>query len=219
MKKLLLIAALGIGFAANAQTITVKVNGNEIQNGDVVNFNEWEVREIHQTLPNGVEISGTLYELNPHAEAFTTNNSTYDITVKNTTADPASVPPTVVLNYCWPSGCIGMGYGESVTNSGVLANNNDLGIHPNEWDYFIDSEFTLSCDVDIVEQGNPSNNFSFTLNLIYDPNYDAAVEGILDDANVSAEYFDLMGRKVVSPAKGQLVIERRGAKAVKKIML
>lgn len=47
-------------------------------------------------------------------------------------------------------------------------------------------------------------------------NGDNAVEGI-DADEVPAVYYDLQGRRVVSPAKGQLVIERRGAKAAKVI--
>ena len=47
-------------------------------------------------------------------------------------------------------------------------------------------------------------------------NGDNAVEGIGAD-EVPAVYYDLQGRRVVSPAKGQLVIERRGAKAAKVI--
>lgn len=45
----------------------------------------------------------------------------------------------------------------------------------------------------------------------------AGVEGVIDDVNAPTEYFDLTGRKVLNPAKGQIVIVRQGSKAVKAI--
>lgn len=45
----------------------------------------------------------------------------------------------------------------------------------------------------------------------------AGVDGVIDDANVPAEYFDMTGRRVLNPEKGQLVIERKGNKTSKLI--
>ena len=70
--------------------------------------------------------------------------------------------------------------------------------------------------MNIVPTANPSNAFTFYLNIVNDPQIFAGVDAVVDD-NAPVEYFDLAGRKVVNPAKGQLVIERKGAKAVKRI--
>lgn len=56
-----------------------------------------------------------------------------------------------------------------------------------------------------------------TFSIVAGP--DAAyVEGVEIDNDAPAVYYDLMGRKVVNPVKGQLVIESRGGKAIKKVM-
>ena len=63
--------------------------------------------------------------------------------------------------------------------------------------------------------GKAASN-TFSINVLIGP-VDAAVEGVMADDNTPVEYYDLQGRKVLNPAKGQLLIERKGAKAVKVI--
>ena len=57
---------------------------------------------------------------------------------------------------------------------------------------------------------------SFTYYMVVGPNA-AHVDGVVADDNAPSVYFDLSGRRVINPAKGQLVIERKGDKAIKRI--
>lgn len=58
----------------------------------------------------------------------------------------------------------------------------------------------------------------FTFYVILGPNA-AGVDSAIDDNDAPAVYFDLSGRRVLNPAKGQFVIERRGMKVTKKVIL
>lgn len=58
---------------------------------------------------------------------------------------------------------------------------------------------------------------TFSVNLVLGPDA-AGVAGVTADDNTPAVYYDLAGRRVLAPAKGQLVIERKGEKARKVIM-
>lgn len=72
--------------------------------------------------------------------------------------------------------------------------------------------FTLSAVVD----GKPASD-TFTINVLIGENA-LAVDAIGADTDSPAVYYDLQGRRVANPAQGQLVIERKGGKAVKKIV-
>lgn len=60
----------------------------------------------------------------------------------------------------------------------------------------------------------------FTVNVFMGPEADemAGVDGVVVDNDAPVVYFDLAGRRVLNPAKGQIVIERQGSKARKVVM-
>lgn len=216
MKKLLLLSATAfLAFAANAQDISVTVQGQAVQNGSTVDSYCLEREDFHQTMPNGQVFDFSTYTLNPHVEASAPDGD-YQITVKNTTA--GTVPITSIL-FCWPENCLPIAQGATLSNVGPLYANepSELAIDTEAWEDPIETVFTLTCSVEIVSVSNPSNKFSFTLNMIHDPNHEAGIEGIIDDYNGPVEYYDLTGRKITNPQPGKIVIERRGSKAFKKI--
>ena len=67
-------------------------------------------------------------------------------------------------------------------------------------------------------EGEPTEDF--VVYVVAGP--DAKVDGVegvaVDEANAPAEYFDFTGRRVINPAKGQMVIVRKGSKVSKMIV-
>lgn len=216
MKKLLLLSALTLGaLSLNAQNFTVTVEGKPVKNGETV--------ISHHLTCVETEYMGEIdrnYNLNP--EVYVTAEADMPATVTLTNTSAIAEPATQI---CWPTNCVVVHQGLSVSPDGTFLAGvpTDLLVESTTlYDYepedlkLLESGFTLSCTVNIVPTANPANAFTFYLNLVNDPQIYAGVDAVVDD-NAPVEYFDLAGRKVVNPAKGQLVIERKGAKAVKRI--
>lgn len=216
MKKLLLLSALTLGaLSLNAQNFSVTVEGKPVKNGETVISHHLSCVETEH---NGETYRD--YNLNPEVVVTADSDMPASVTVTNTSdiEEPK-------LSFCWPTTCLAIDKGESLEREGTFMAgvSTDLQIEsmplygddPNHVK-LLESEFTLSCSVKIVPTANPANAFTFYLNIVNDPQIFAGVDAVVDD-NAPVEYFDLAGRKVVNPAKGQLVIERKGAKAVKRI--
>lgn len=219
MKKLFLLSAIALGaMASNAQTISVSVQGEPISNGATVDSNCLEVVNESYQMPNGETIYSTYYLLNPEVAATSSETARFDISVTNTTTDEGSYIPSLL--FCWPEICVPVQKGKTMTQSGELTEGvySPLAIDTGTWDDPYTETFTVSCDVTIAQSGNASNSFSFKINMIHNPADYAAVEGVVADSDLPTVYYDLAGRRVDNPVKGSIVIERRGAKAVKKIM-
>lgn len=75
------------------------------------------------------------------------------------------------------------------------------------------SHFTLILTAKVDGQTSDS----FLINLVMGPN-PSGVETVGVDTDAPAVYYDLQGRQVANPAKGQLLIERRGTSARKVIL-
>ena len=216
MKKLLLSIFAVTALTVCAQsTVTVTVLGEVIQNGSTVDCDNLVVDDLSS--PGDPWFS---YALDPDVIASSSKEATFDITVRNVTTDIVEGLPQ--LSFCWPDGCANIDPFQSSVQSGILKSVPDpLLIHT----LFLMGElpitsywpkaFTIKSVVTIVEANNPSNTFTFNLNLIYDPEINAVGSVEADDA--TPVYFDLSGRRVLNPAKGQFVIERKGARAVKKV--
>lgn len=215
MKKLLLLSALAMGaMMSQAATFTVSVKGENVENGATVNFDEVDFNEFSNEVPGYGTVTTTLYQIDPEIYASASEATNVDITVENLSEND----DWTSLQYCWPSDCIVIAPGKSQTNSGILPDTPTcLEIHTGQWTDKIEQEFTVSCKISIVSKSNASDSFSFTLNMLYNPEELGGVEGIDADLDVPATYYDLAGRKVADPQPGQLVIERKGAKATKKI--
>lgn len=213
MKKLLLLSALAFSaVASQAVTFTVTVMDEEIQNGATVDAKCLVVNE-----EDFMGIHFINYALLPEVYASASETTEVVIVVKNTTEDYK--PGFPEFAFCWPKECIpGIGVpGATGEATGFLrVEPSNLQIDSPGWDYLIEESFTLSCSVNIRSKANPADSFSFKLNMIYDPEM-LGVDGVeADDA--PATYYDIAGRRVYNPQKGQLVIERRGAKATKRIL-
>lgn len=219
MKKLLLISALAFGaFAANA-AIGVTVDGKPVANGAEVvsthlNFQSWPEYD-----DDGQEYTYSIYTLDPEVTVTADVTGLYEIEVTNTTTD--DIEGMGALQMCWPTQCHPVPLGGKLTETGILnagvPTNISLDSTDGQTDYpWPNQQFSLSCIVKITEFDNPSNTFSFSLTMTFEPEL-LGVETITKEESAPV-YYDLQGRRVVNLEKGQLVIERRGATAVKKIM-
>lgn len=216
MKKLLLLSALTLGaLSLNAQNFTVTVEGKPVKNGETVTSHHLSCVETEY---NGETYRD--YNLNP--EVVVTADSDMPASVIFTNTSALEEP---LLQMCWPTECATVRKGESLEREGTFMAGvptdlliESMALYGDEPDHIklLESEFSLTGTVKIVPTANPSNAFTFYLNIVNDPQIYAGVDAVVDD-NAPVEYFDLAGRKVVNPAKGQLVIERKGAKAVKRI--
>lgn len=210
MKKLLLLSALALGtIALNAQSLTVRVMGNEVANGSTV--------DAYCLTPNA-DIP-MLHILDPEVEACPSVTGNYSITVTNLATTSNFGDQMVNMQFCWPTNCMIIMPGMSLTQEGTLEAGvfKNLRIDTTNWSGDIDEVFTIPAKVEIVEKGNASNTFTVTINMIHDPNAQNGIDGVYDNDETSAEYFDLFGRRIANPEKGQIVIERKGAKTVKTI--
>lgn len=217
MKKLLLLSALAFSaIASQAVTFNVTIAGQEVQPGSTVTSNHLTVEYFEEEY-KGQIISTTSYVLDP--EIFATASEPTDATVTvtlNSFNFPALAPN---LQFCWPNNCYDLEPGTPQESKGRLNSTpSDLAFHALWNDYTIDEPFTYSCSVQIVSQTNPSDSFSFNFDLSYDPAQLNGVDGVEADDDVPTVYYDLAGRRVLNPQKGQLVIERKGSKASKVIL-
>lgn len=211
MKKLLLLSALAFcGLAANAQNLTVTVNGQPVENGSEVTSTHFECTD---------EEWGS-YQLLPHV--MVTSDVATDVSVMlfNTTdasAMPMGVSPFIQL--CFPNGCeaIAPDSRSKEPHEGLIEANTptDLVIDSAEF-YPLDEpqpgSFTLSGNVTISAG---STTFAFVLNMTYDPEL-MSVDGIEAD-EAEAVYYNLSGVQVANPDRG-IFIKKQGAKTQKVII-
>lgn len=229
MKKLLLLSALAFGaITASAQSISVTVEGKPVENGATVNSSRVTFETYEQTLPNFGTFHMTTFQLDPEVYASASVAGQYEVTIVNTTTD--NLPDMPGLQICWPENCVAVPLGETVvTPAGTLSptpsflqidsstgQEVDHELLPDQ--LWPDQDFTISCRVDIKKAGSSVSEFSFNLNMNFDAKAFASVNGIEINDEAPVEYFDLTGRRVLEPAKGQLVIKRQGGKAVKVII-
>ena len=221
MKKILLLSMLALGaVSANAQDITMTVQGKAVESGSTIDVECFEAKEITQG-EGDAAFTFMEYTLNPEVEVTVKNAGTYKVTVTNTTDVGTEVELPGIL-FCWPSNCEPIEPGDDLTNDGTLAADTptSLEIHSSagyEGDTWLEEKFTLSCDIEVMMDGDTENNFAITINMKYDPSMNA-VEAIGAEQEAPATYYDIAGRRILAPAQGQLVIERRGNKAMKRII-
>lgn len=195
-----------------AQTITVTYNDGEkelpVENGATVTSYRYD--------PILFQFANTL-KLDPELKATIDSNANLDITVTNTT----TAYPNLTLQFCWPTQCDYIAQGTSSTQSGSVQAgvpqmlSVDATINAQTSDPLFDpkNKYELSASVDIVANGNPETKFSFNVNMIYDPEHDASVEGVIAD-EAPAVYYDLNGRVVANPENG-IFICKQGGKTLK----
>lgn len=213
MKKLLLLSALAMGaLLTQAQTITVTYNDGEkelpVENGATVTSYYYE--------PFLFQFAQVL-KLDPELVATVSSDANLAVTITNTSTNFPNLP----IQFCWPSGCESVALGKSLTHSANVKGGEkqalaiDGTINRDTTDPLFDpkNKYELSAQVEIVANGNPATKFSFNVNMIYDPEHDAAVEGVIAD-EAPAVYYDLNGRVVANPENG-IFICKQGGKTLK----
>ena len=204
MKKLLLLSALALGaLTANAQDITVTVEGNPVENGATVNSSRYEDILFQ---------FGTL-KLDP--EVVATFSEATDVTVRvyNNTKNF-----TDNVQFCWPTTCLDIAPGQMKEQSSPVEANvpQGLAIDVTVYPFSQEEKYEFNTVVEILY--GASETFTFNLNMVYPSAEDDAVEGILDDSvNAAPVYFDLNGRKINNPDKG-IYIMQKGSKVSKVIL-
>lgn len=220
MKKLLLLSAIAFAaVSANAQ-ITVTADGEPVANGGTVNSSRMKI-DISEQEVFGIVVTSTNYKLDP--DIMVSGEGSYYVRVLDTTTDHIEGMPT--LQICWPMLCVDMINGEFAT-TGVGEFSKDPSLHlystsgyVTDWDMdpgeYWPEAFTLSCKVEIIPANSSNPVFTFNCNMIYDPSIWAGVNDITVDSDAPVVYYDLTGRQVLNPVKGQIVIERQGSKVRK----
>lgn len=230
MKKLLLLSAIAFAaVSANAQ-ITVTAEGQPVANGGTVNSTNLKVSTVEQDFM-GIHVVTDIFQLDPEIMVSSSPAGNYRIRVTNNTTDSYEGMPGPQI--CWPLNCVGVNKGQTFeTNVGqltptpkaILLDSSEGKV--TNWDmdpgaFWPAQKFTLSCFVEIVPENSTSSVFSFNVNMTYEPSNLpewVGVDEVTVDNDAPVVYYDLAGRKVINPAKGQLVIERQGSKARKVVM-
>ena len=227
MKKLLLLSAIAFAAVSASAQITVTAEGQPVANGGTVNSKHLKIGYDTQEF-FGVTVNTTTFQLDPEVMVAASPAGRYVIRVTNNTTDNYEGMPGPQI--CWPENCVGVGRGQTFeTKPGELTPTpqtiqldskegyvTDWDLDPGE--YWPEVDFTLACKVEIVPENGSSPVFTFNVNMTYDPTILAGVDDITVDNDAPVVYYDLTGRQVLNPAKGQIVIERQGSKARKVIM-
>ena len=209
MKKLLLPALLMIAaLPAAAQTLKVTVDGQEVQNGQTIDLHCLNVN-VDDSWPGYV-----FYDCQFEPQVCVTSDT--DVTI-NAQVENTSGLTYPLVQFCWPSGCEEVPAGTSTSHVSELkaGKETNMLIESSLFQDLPQEKMVLSFTFRLATTA--VYTFAVNVNMIYDPLTDAAVDGISADENLPVEYYDLLGRRLENPAKGQIVIERQGAKSVKKV--
>ena len=218
MKKTLLLSTFVFAAAVmNAQTLTVSVDGKQIENGATVTSYEYEAHGTNDDYS---------FQLCPLVLATSSIDDMLRVTVQNTTTDineefTAEYEANFFgddpyrVQFCWPELCTPpFGPGQSQMAMGRVGANafqnlmiESISISTQPYD-----GFTVTCYVTITP-ANSDNAFSFTLNMVYDG---AGVDGVSAD-EATPVYYNLNGVKVSNPDHG-IFIKKQGAKVTKVIL-
>ena len=204
--KTLAVAAFALmaNVAFGQTTFKLTANGVPVANGDVIDqpydFEDYSMPEYDFYMYH--------YEWNPHLEISTLSGEA-DLTVTVT-----SLGETNGFQICWPMNCNFVQPGQSVVASGVINTTpadlkidkvvelTEAGMVPTEGGSI---KVMFECGAEVME---------ITVNALL---VGAGVGENLVDSNAAPEYYTIQGVRVAEPQKGQLVIERKGAKVTKRI--
>ena len=204
MKKFLLSALTSVCFilGAGAQEISVTVEGQPIENG----------AEITATNYDPVLLNFGTLALTPEVVATVDEETNLVVKVTN-------IGQENQVQICWPSNCQFIPVGNFLEVTGNVDANTptDMLIDCNIFPFDPTKAYSATCLVEMGVEGLLENNtFAFTLIMKYDPD-ENGVDTVITDGDAPVIYFDLMGRRVSNPTKGQIVIMRRGGTVSKLI--
>lgn len=213
MKKLLLLSVLALGaVAANAQdfTVTYGPEATVIKNGETIT--SYEINALWAE--DGIQIDPEI-----------TITPTVDMNISLSVTDTSTDPNAPLVQCCFPMACQTIKRGGTLNVSGLINANvpKPLQIETQMIEFYdmegnkqdVPDAFTASCKVDITPEG-AITPFTFNLIMVYDKNYDAAVEGIVADDSTPV-YYNLNGVRINNPEKG-IFIKRQGNKTTKVIL-
>lgn len=212
MKKFYMFLAAGLAaFSANADGLHMYINGEEVKNKDVIDITSFFEDEEYQ------------YMVNPKMTIMADESGTFNGTVK--LEQGFSIPEFdwdygAQVNALWcafDGQCVPLSVGQSAEKSYTLTAGKaeDMmleisgmyGDKQNLEDLIVTAVCAFHCTF---------NNRSYSLSLYVDTD-PSGVSNINLDANASAEYYDLQGRRVNNPSNG-LYIVRQGSKVMKRII-
>ena len=184
--------------------LNLTANGVPVEDGEIIDqayeFEDYSMPEYDFYMYH--------YEWNPHLEVSTTGG---DADLKVTVT---SVGDTEGFQICWPGNCNFVASGQSVVVSGKIT---DVPV-----DLRIDKVVELYEAGLVPTEGGSikvklecgSETMEITVNALLEK---SGVGENLVDSNAAPEYYTIQGVRVAEPQKGQLVIERKGAKVTKRI--
>lgn len=237
MKKLLLLSAMAIGLAsANAATFSdlynVTYEGQPVQNGQYIYVDHFD--KVSGWFD--ADVTFTLKGSHSSAELTWYADYTGDPSYAMQSADPEAWG---IPSVCYSAGSAGENCQPNeapIISTKTLATTDPIIIQFHVLSEVMEPfgpDFNPSDPTTYPDYMAPANTShyiitysakvdgaaasdSFTIHYVM--GQEASVIGVtVDDAQ--AVYYDLQGRKVASPAKGQLVIEVKGGKSTKKIMM
>lgn len=191
--------------AANAQTLKVTRGGVPITDGEVIELKwEYEVFSVPEW-----DLYTYNFRWDPHLEASTDGESA------SLTVTVTSVDDTDGFQLCWPSGCQEVHPNSSTSASGTInAQPQDLSIHK-AFEFVDPNQRPSSGGTILVRLSSGSETMEVKVKALMEG--DAGVGENLSDPTQKSTYFTLQGTPVSTPQKGQLYIECKGGKAVKRV--
>lgn len=205
--KLFAMAAFAmIANAAVAQNLKVTRGGQPVANGDVIEL-KWEYEE--DSMPEW-DLYTYIYKWDPHLEAATDEGSA-SLTVTVTSLDN-----TAGFQLCWPGGCKEVNPNASASASGTITTEpQDLNIHK-AFEFEDPSLRPTDGGLISVRISSGAETVEVTVKALLD-GVDSGVGENLTENSLKSTYFTLQGLQVAEPQKGQLYIERKGGKTIKRI--
>lgn len=246
MKNFLLLTAIAAGaMSMNAQSVNdyynVTFHGQTLENNGVVVAEDWdeEAGWFHADIEFTPKVDIENCSFNVVGEYTGTPTSTQ----WQTDVEAWGMP-----SICWASGATGnceitdqdnssyftnftignekITKGQFTVQFHVLGQDGEVGpdfnpSDPSTWPKPIPPTNTSYYKIVVTPTVNGQSVGSFTTNLYIglDAEDFSGVEEVIANNDAPVVYFDLTGRKIANPAKGQIIIERKGLKAVKKIIL
>ncbi len=207
-KNLLLGAFLAFAGIASAQTLSITVDGQAVENGGTFTSNAVHIDE-------GEPGDDYYFSIQLAPKVEISASSDVNATVEFT---PTKVEVGAGLQMCWPRNCQMAKVGQTISSSNDLVAGaaQNLMIDSFWTDAEKDKKYTCEATVKAYVTNNSSDSFEFTLVMEYDGTK-GAVEGIEADNNAPAVYYNLQGVQVENPTQG-IYIVKRGSKTYKQVI-
>lgn len=207
-KNLLLGAFLAFAGIASAQTLSITVDGQAVENGGTFTSTAVHIDE-------GEPGDDYYFSIQLAPKVELTASSDVKATVEFT---PTKVEIGNGLQMCWPQNCQMASVGKTISSSNDLVAGvaQNLMIDSFWADVEKDKKYTCEATVKAYVTNSPADSFEFTLVMVYDGTPDA-VDGIEADSNAPAVYYNLQGVQVENPGQG-IYIVKRGSKTYKQVI-